>query len=183
MGYKSNFFNRVTNEYNPKAEVEVETYISTIIPETDKEGEETGRLRIKGWTNTYNGVEPVEFVVPQDLASAVENLLESGMTVKIYADIINEKTEVIKETTLAIGKPKVDKVALYKNEWILTGASEPYEEGVTEFAPYKTESINLAIQERESKIKSAENKKLNAANPFQKNDTPSGAEKGRSISW
>lgn len=181
IGYKANFFNRVTKDYNPHAEFEVEMFISAINPEMDSDGDETGRLIVKGWAVTYNGVEPISVVVPKDLAQAVESTFEVGQTASFYGDIINSRIEKITEIPVAIGKPRQKIETTYKNELVITGASEPYEEGITPEAPYSAESIKLAIQERENRKAEAAN---NSEKPPFKNDTaPSGASRGRSLNW
>ena len=72
---------------------------------------------------------------------------------------------------------------VYKNEFVITGATEPYEEGVSQYAPYDKSAIELAIQERENRRAEAESKRLDAANPYKNNSAPSGAAKGRTINW
>ena len=177
VGYKANFFNRVKGEYNPHAEFEVEMYISNIFPEMDKDDDETGRLIVKGWVVTYNGIETITLIAPKDLASAVESTYEVGQTTKFYGDIINSRVEKITEIPMAIGKPKQKVETTYKNELIITGAEEPYDEE----RAYKADSIKLAIQERENAkaAKAAEADKNSL--PFK--DTPSGASKGRTLNW
>lgn len=179
IGYKANFFNRVTKDYNPHAEFEVETYISSIVPEMDKDGDETGRMVVKGWSVTYNGIEPITMIAPKEIADAVESTFEVGQTATFYGDIINSRVEKITEIPVAIGKPKQKIETSYKNELVITGASEPYEEGVSEFAPYEADSIKLAIQERDNRI--AENASKAEKPPF--DNKPSGAAKGRTLNW
>lgn len=179
VGYKSNFFTRVTHDYEPHAEFEVETYISSITPEMDRDGDETGRMVVKGWSVTYQGVEPITMIAPKELADAVESTFDVGQTALFYGDIINSRVEKVTEIPVAIGKPKQRVETTYKNELIITGASEPYEEGVSKEAPYSAESIKLAIQERENRIAEAANKAEKP--PF--DNKPSGASKGRTLNW
>lgn len=180
VGYKSNFFNRVYGDnYNPHAEFEVEMYISNIFPEMDKDDDETGRLVVKGWAVTYNGVQPITLIAPKDIANDVENLFEIGQTAKFYGDIVNSRVEKITHVNVAIGRAKDKVETSYKNELIITGATEPYEEGVSEVAPYKADSIKLAIQERENALQSRNSQE--EKNPF--TNTPSGAAKGRTLNW
>ena len=177
VGYKANFFNRIKGEYNPHAEFEAEIYISGIVPEMDKDGDETGRLIVKGWGVTYNGIEPITLIAPKELADAVESTYEVGQTTKFYGDIINSRVEKITEIPMAIGKPKQKIETSYKNELVITGAEEPYDEENA----YKADSIKLAIQERENKLAEAANQKSGDKNPF--DNAPSGASKGRTLNW
>lgn len=182
VSVKSNFFNRANDKFEPKSEFVFELYISALVPETDKEGEETGRLLVKGWTVGYDGVKPVTLVAPKEIASAVENMFEVGMTTRFFGNMINSRVEIKKEIPMAIGPTRIETSVTFKNEFVITGAEEPYEEGVTKYAPYDKGAMDLAIQERKNRIAEAENKKLSEANPYNK-DSSSSSSKGRSIAW
>ena len=58
VSYTSNFFNRIkaNQEFEPKAEFEIEMYIKSLVPEINKDGEETGRYKIIGGFPAYNGI-------------------------------------------------------------------------------------------------------------------------------
>lgn len=182
LGYKSNFFNRVIGEYNPHAEFDVEMFIANITPEIDREGEETGRLLVKGWVPQYNnGVEPLTLVVPEDLADAVDSTFEVGQTARFYGDVINDRVVIKREVPVAIGKPKVETRTITKNELIVTGATEPYEEGVSQEKPYPADTIKAAIQARKDRIESRKNMENNGAAARRAGTRPSGAARGRSL--
>ena len=95
IGYRGSFFNRIRNIENLEtdASFEVEMFIQSIVPEMGKDADgemsETGRLKITGWVPTYNGIEPVDLIVPEDLSDACENTYEPGQTVEFYGEIIN----------------------------------------------------------------------------------------------
>ena len=184
VSYKSNFFNRLKEgeEYTPKAEFAVETFIYSIVPEVDSEGSETGRIIVNGWTPTYNGIEPVALVADQEVGSAIESTFTVDQTVEFYGDIINNRVETITEIPVAIGKPRVERKTTYKNDLLITGASEAYEEGVTPEKPYEAEVIKKAIQVRDEKIEEDKAKAQNKSQqkPAQK---PSGAAHGRSLGF
>jgi hypothetical protein len=183
VGYKSNFFNRVTNDYDPHATFDVEMFIQSITPEMNQDGEETGRVCVKGWVPQYeNGIEPLNLVAPEDVADAVSNTFEPGQTVRFFGDIINDRVVIKKEIPVAIGKPKIETHTISKNELLITGASEAYEEGISAEAPYPAETIKAAIQERKDRIESR--KAMAAAkNAGGKtgNTKPSGAARGRQL--
>lgn len=182
LGYKSNFFNRVIGEYNPHAEFDVEMFIANITPEIDKEGEETGRLLVKGWVPQYNnGVEPLTLVVPEDLADAVDNTFENGQTARFYGDVINDRVVIKREVPVAIGKPKVETRTITKNELIVTGATEPYEEGISQEKPYPADTIKAAIQARKDRIESRKNMENGGTAARRAGTRPSGAARGRSL--
>jgi hypothetical protein len=184
VGYKSNFFNRLKNpdDFEPKAEFSVEVFISSIAPEMNAEGEETGRIVVNGWTATFAGVEPIKLVAEGDIASAVDSTFEPGQTVEFYGDVVNSRVEKVTEIPVAIGKPRRKVETSYKNELVITGASEAYEEGITPEKPYEAEVIKAAIQERQNRLEEAKAK----AQSGQKNTgatKPSGASKNRTLGF
>lgn len=165
--YSTNFFNRISDsEINPNAEFECEVYVESISPEIystgDNQGEETGRAKIKAWMPTYSGIEPIYFVATDEdgVAEAVMNMFKSGDTVKFYGLLVNNKVVTTKEIPVAIGKPKIETKVTYKNELLITNASESYED-IEGKEPYQTESIRLAIAEREKNLNSSKNQNNN----------------------
>lgn len=186
IGYKSNFFTRIkSTKWEPESRFNAEVYLASMTPEMDKDGDETGRLIVKGWGVTYAGIEPIKFVVPKETSSDFESIYEIGQTVELWGELVNERIEIIKETPVRFGVPKKEVTTSYRNELIVTGASDPYEEGVTEKAPYSKSAIDAGIQERENRIAEAEANKKIGSNPFTANrdTTPSGASKGRTLNF
>jgi len=182
VGYKSNFFNRVTGEYNPHAEFDVEMFISGMTPEVNTDGEETGRILVKGWVPQYeNGIEPLTLVAPVDVADAVESTFEPGQTVRFFGEVINDRVVIKREIPVAIGKPKIETHISSKNELRITGASEAYEEGVSPVAPYDADTIKAAIQARKDRIESRKAQAAARTAGGRTNTKPSGASRGRSL--
>lgn len=184
VAYKSNFFNRLKadDEFEPKAEFTIETYISNISPELDSDGAETGRIIVTGWCPSYNGIEPVELVAEAEVGKAIEDTFKEGQTVEFYGQIINNKIETITEIPVAIGKPRKKVETTYKNDLIITGASEAYEEGVSQTAPYEDSVIEAALQERKNKQEEAKAKAQSGSKPAT-TAKPSGAAHGRSLGF
>lgn len=184
VAYKSNFFNRIKtdDEFEPKAEFTIETYITNISPELDSDGAETGRMTVTGWCPSYNGIEPVELVAEGDTGKAIEDTFHAGQTVEFYGDIINNKIETITEIPVAIGKPRRKVETTYKNDLIINGASEAYEEGVSQEAPYEDSVIEAALQERKNKMEEAKAKAQSGSKPAVA-AKPSGAAHGRSLGF
>lgn len=184
VSFKSNFFNRLKEgeEYAPKAEFSIETFISSIVPETNSEGEETGRTLVNGWIPTYNGIEQVTLVADTEVGDAINSTFEIGQTVEFYGEIINNRIETVTEIPVAIGKPRRKVDVKYKNDMLITGASEAYEEGITKEKPYDTEVIKAAIAIRNEKI---EEEKAKSQNKTQAKTTtkPSGASHGRTLGF
>lgn len=190
IAFQTNFMNREKNKSKPPmACMDIELYISAFVPETKRVGddiEETGRLIVKGWFPTFNGIEPIELVADEDLADAIENELEVGQTVTFYTDIINERHEEARGTL--IGQSKTGRKVTYTNELRITGCSAIYEtkedgdegEVGSNGYPwaYDAETIKKAIQERENQIEAEKA----GANKNVGNNRPSGAKhSGRTL--
>lgn len=184
VGYKSNFFNRLRNpeEFEPKAEFIVETFISSIAPEVNSDGDETGRVVVNGWVVTYAGAEPIKLVAEGEIASAVDSTFEPGQTVEFYGDVVNSRIEKITEIPVAIGKPRRKVETSYKNELVITGASEAYEEGITPEKPYEADVIKAAIQERQNRLEEAK-AKAQSGQKSASNTRPSGKASGRTLGF
>lgn len=184
VGYRGNFFNRLKNpdEFEPKAEFSVEVFISSIVPEVTGDGEETGRVVVNGWVPTYSGIEPIKLYAEGDVAAAIDSMFEPGQTVEFYGEVVNNKIEKITEIPVAIGKPRRKVETTFKNELVITGASEAYEEGVSAEKPYEAETIKAAIQERENKLAEAKAKAQSGSKPAPA-AKPSGAKSGRTLGF
>lgn len=184
VSYKSNFFNRLKadEELEPKAEFSIELFISGINPEIDTEGVETGRTIVSGWMPTYNGIEPIDLVAEGEVAQAVDSGFEVGQTVEFYGEIINNRIETVTEIPVKIGKPRKKVTVEIKNDLVITGASEAYEEGITPELPYEADTIKAAIQERANKLEE-EKAKVQSGAKATNNAKPSGAAHGRSLGF
>ena len=173
VSYTSNFFNRIkpNQDYEPKAEFEVEMYIKTLVPEINKDGEETGRYKIVGWIPTFNGIEPLELFVPEELADVVSNTYEPKQTARFYGEIVQNVTYETIERPMAFGVKKETK-ANFINELVVTGGSPAYDAETEEEVvkggnqiPYNPDTIQAAIEERDRRIKEEQNKpRTNTAN-------------------
>lgn len=189
IGYRGSFFNRIRNveTIEPEACFETEMFIQSIVPEMGKDADgemtETGRLKITGWVPTYNGIEPVDLIVPEDLADACENTYEPGQTVEFYGDIINNSIEETIEKPVAFGKPKKEVRRTYVNELIVTGGSDAYEDEEGDHVPYDADAIKGAIADRNAAIERAKNKAKNgsANTGVGRKAMPSGKAHGRTL--
>lgn len=163
--FKSSFFSRMNAEdITPQAKFEQEVYIKAIIPEIkttgEDAGEETGRAIVRGWTVDYNGeLQFIELIAPVEdgIADAVLSSFAVGQTVEFYGDIQNNRITKEEIIPVKIGKPKINVTTVYKNELVITNASEEYEEGVFR-VPYDADVIKKAEIERESSLIEKENK-------------------------
>lgn len=153
--YRASFL-RKCPEDNPQcnAEFDVEMYVRSVVEETDKEGNETGRAIVKGYVQTYDILEPLELVAPQEIAADVIEYYHPGDTAEFFGDIVNARIVKTETVPVKIGKPKTTTTTTYKNELVINGASEPYDEGKA----YTREQIKMAEQVREEKL--AEKKRV-----------------------
>lgn len=160
----TNFVNRVpaNEEFNPRAEFEVEIFVKAKSPEM-KGDDETGRLKLEGIIPVFGGkVIPFTFLVDGDGAEYVDSNYEVGNTVKLYGNIINFKEKKVTIEKAAFGKDKEKITYNTVREYLITGGSEPYEE--ENVKAYKVEALKTAMVERETylaelKKKSEEPKK------------------------
>ncbi|NBK99163.1 MAG: hypothetical protein EOM50_14320 [Erysipelotrichia bacterium] len=80
--------NRVNGEVEHSTDVDMVGIIRSIKPETNKDGEETGRLVVEFVTIGYNGnAEPLTVYVEEDLASDFEDMYEAGQTCELYCSL------------------------------------------------------------------------------------------------
>ncbi len=187
LGYRTSFvglYKGSDEEFEPKAEASVELFVQGVVPEMDKQGEETGRALIKGILSTFNGVEPVTIIATEDggVADAVlGGEIEVGETYEFFADVVNNRVEKTKTIPVKLGKPKIEKTVSYTNELIFTGCSDPYEEGISKAAPFDAGAIKTALQERADRIAADKNKPK--GNTGTNQGKPSGASHNRTANW
>ena len=164
----SRFSPRDGEMFNPKAEFVVEGFINVISPEVNRDGEETGRLKIKIFVPTYRGVEPLELIVPEDMADDFTSALDSGQTSKFYGQIVNRT--IVKDRTikLAVGGSRTVQDRSWINELVLTGAEEAYEDE----RAYDMEAIKKGLVEREMRLeKEKEDAKKKTTTPNKQSTT------------
>lgn len=182
MGYRGSFFTRINgrkDEFTPEATFSTEMYIERLVPEMTKEGEETGRLKIKGWLPTYNGIEPIELIVDADNAAAVEATYEPKQTTEFSGDIVNNRIVTEIEKPGAFGKPKKEVKTKFINELVVTWGDMVYDAEEGEKAPYNPETIQKAIEERNAELQSKKAEGKKSGGGF--NSKPSGASRGRKM--
>lgn len=154
----SNFFNRLSvgDEFNPRAEFEVEVFVKSVVPEM-KNNEETGRVKVNAIIPVFGGkVIPFEFVVVEEGTEFVESNYEAGSTALINGDIVNYKEVTETEIPKAFGKPQKKINTKIIREYLITSGDEPYDEESTK--AYSIESIQKAMVEREAYLEELKNK-------------------------
>lgn len=158
----ANFINRLTatEEFNPKAEFEVEMYVHSVAEEM-KNDEETGRAILKGLVPVYGGkVIPFSFIVAdKDAVDYVSNNYEAGSTVTVYGDIVNRVNVVKKEVEVGFGKPQEKITRTTVREYVVTGGTPPLDSDDSK--AYSTDIIKKALVEREAYHEEMKAKKKN----------------------
>lgn len=164
--YRGTFFTREEDQLNDdgtlknpnKAEIKCDLYVSSVRPESGKDGE-TGRWFVDGWVSLFSGVEKTSFVVPAEIADGISDYIHNGDTVEIYANVVNtQKTETVTKK-MGIGADHVETKTTYKNELILTGANVLNDsENPADLARvFDKDEITNAINEYKKQIESLQN--------------------------
>lgn len=168
----TNFINRLkpTDEFNPRAQFELEMYVHSVVDEIKNE-EETGRAILKGYVPLYGGkVIPFSLIVADAAAvDYVKNNYETGSTVTVYGDIVNSIKIKRIEIEVGFGKPQEKITSTTVREYVVTGGSVPMDEDDPK--AYKQEAIRKALTEREIYLNELKNKNKDDK---QKNNTKKG---------
>ena len=96
---------RVPSETESITDVALEGYIGKIVPETDRDENETGRLVVTFVTIGYGEkAKPYTLIVPEDIASDFEGMYEEGQTTVLYCSIVMRHVGSKQNTGAAFGK-------------------------------------------------------------------------------
>lgn len=164
---QTNFVNRLKagEEFDPKAEFEIEVFIHKINDEVDSNGDVTGNKIISGLVPVYDGkIVPMEFIVKDsEIIQGIDSLYEPGQTVKLYGNVNVFVTTTKTIVPVAIGKPKEVIKTLTNRELIVTGGSEPYlEDNPNVFAVETVKNAMAAREEMLAELKTKKEKKGNS---------------------
>lgn len=165
----ANFVNRLdaNEEFNPRAEFDVEVFVKNVTEEKVK-GEETGRVNLNGYIPVYNGkVIPFTFVVTKEGSQYVENNYEKGTTVNVFGKIINYKEQKVTTKVAAFGEDKKEITSITRREYLITGGNDPYDEDSKN--AFNADAIKKALTEREiylDELKKEGNKENNKKSGF-----------------
>lgn len=152
------FINRIKPEdCKPEASFEVEFMIGESGYETDAEGNETGRYKIKGIIPQYGGkVDVVSFyAVKESVIDAVSQYWQNGDTVHVVGQLnFTSKTEIVL-VPVDFGDPIQKKKTVTISDLIIIGGSATPLEG--EFA-LDPDEVNVALAERKARLEESKNK-------------------------
>ncbi len=125
---RSNFVNKVNDEFKPQAGFQVEVFIQSLVDEI-KDDTPTDRLQIVGVVPMYGGkVSVVNFYAdnPEGIQYMKKNY-SNGDTVKLVGRIDNEIIEITKTEEMEFGDDVVTTYNRIKRELIITQGTKPYE--------------------------------------------------------
>lgn len=150
----ANFINRARNAEElamREAKATVEMFITSIINEVNREGDETGRAIVRGLVPVYGGkVIPLELVVEAGKkAEYVTSNYERGNTILAHIKLVNTIKLTRVEQEVDFGDPEVKLFKEFVNEMVLTGGKKYEEEDVKAF---DVAIIKKAMTEREAML-------------------------------
>lgn len=127
-------FKGEASEFEPKATFDIEGIVKATVPETDKDENETGRLKIQLYVPLYGGkVIPLTFVTSESLPQGgkdylVDNFV-SRASVRVKGVIVNKSKKIEREIESGFGENIIE--TTYERSREFTAVSGVlYEEGV-----------------------------------------------------
>lgn len=160
----SNFINNWRAQDTEGATFEVTGVVAKKIPETDKEGNETGRLIVKmclvGWGGTAN---VLDFYASGNSATYIDRNWNEGDTVRAAGAVSITKKVVEREANdeYGFGEPVKKYNTISKRELIILAGSRS---GLDEDESYDADDIKIALDKRKAKIAEVENGVKKTAN-------------------
>lgn len=156
----ASFVQRVKrDEFTPKAQFSTELVVSKMINEVDKDGVETGRLKVEGILPQYGGrVDVVPFIAENpNVVDAITQYWQLKDTVKVSGKLNFSSTVEIYTEEQGFGEPIEKKRTINVSELVITGGSQTPLEG--DFA-FNEEEIKNALAERKTRLENRKAKEL-----------------------
>lgn len=156
----ASFVQRVKkDEFTPKAQFSTELVVSKMVNEVDKDGVETGRLKVEGILPQYGGrVDVVPFIAENpNVVDAISQYWQPKDTVKVSGKLNFSSTVEIYTEEQGFGEPIEKKRTINVSELVITGGSQTPLEG--EFA-FNEEEIKNALAERKARLENRKAKEL-----------------------
>lgn len=156
----ASFVQRVKrDEFTPKAQFSTELVISKMINEVDKDGVETGRLKVEGILPQYGGrVDVVPFIAENpNVVDAISQYWQPKDTVKVSGKLNFSSTVEVYTEEQGFGEPIEKRRTINVSELVITGGSQTPLEG--DFA-FKEEEIKNALAERKARLENRKAKEL-----------------------
>lgn len=159
-----------SDNYNPTATFSNVIVVGSLKEETDKNGDLTGRLIVKGILPQWgNKVDVVDYIVESEAAKThISTYWQKGDTVRI-SGIVNFSTTTETETVeMGFGDPQIKHKTRSINELIITAGSQGALDA--EFA-YDSEDISEALARRQAYLTELKNNSGKRAEVVSKNTT------------
>ena len=156
----ASFVQRVKrDEFTPKAQFSTELVVSKMINEVDKDGVETGRLKVEGILPQYGGrVDVVPFIAENpNVVDAISQYWQPKDTVKVSGKLNFSSTVEIYTEEQGFGEPIEKKRTINVSELVITGGSQTPLEG--DFA-FNEGEIKNALAERKTRLENRKAKEL-----------------------
>lgn len=156
----ASFVQRVKrDEFTPKAQFSTELVVSKMINEVDKDGVETGRLKVEGILPQYGGrVDVVPFIAENpNVVDAISQYWQPKDTVKVSGKLNFSSTVEIYTEEQGFGEPIEKRRTINVSELVITGGSQTPLEG--DFA-FNEEEIKNALAERKTRLENRKAKEL-----------------------
>lgn len=156
----ASFVQRVKrDEFTPKAQFSTELVVSKMVNEVDKDGVETGRLKVEGILPQYGGrVDVVPFIAENpNVVDAISQYWQPKDTVKVSGKLNFSSTVEIYTEEQGFGEPIEKKRTINVSELVITGGSQTPLEG--EFA-FNEEEIKNALADRKARLENRKAKEL-----------------------
>lgn len=160
---KGKFISSVkSGDEEDKATFEAEMFIEKKNKELDKDGIETGRLKITGVLVGYGGrLAPIDFIATEQygVADYLDATFMVGDSALLWGEVINSAvTETI--TKSGFGQSKEETITTYKNEILVIGGDEfPLDE----VKAFPVDLIKIGLTERETYLQQVEEDGKNRA--------------------
>lgn len=156
----ASFVQRVKrDEFTPKAQFSTELVVSKMVNEVDKDGVETGRLKVEGILPQYGGrVDVVPFIAENpNVVDAISQYWQPKDTVKVSGKLNFSSTVEIYTEEQGFGEPIEKRRTINVSELVITGGSQNPLEG--DFA-FNEEEIKNALAERKARLENRKAKEL-----------------------
>lgn len=146
-----------TTEEDFKAGFDIEMFVTSVDEEQNKDEEETGRVKVKGYVPTYDGgIFPIEVIAgiiideegEFDFAEEVRSEIEEGSTINVWGDINFAKIIEKKSKGGKLGRAKIEESNTYVHELIANGADIIEDDK----SIYEEEDIEKAVKERKIQL-------------------------------
>lgn len=152
-----------TDDLTPIAQFNVEGIVNRVAPEFDKNGDETDRAVLELLIPGYQGrITPLTFVVEPHGKDFVLSEYTKGASVRVYGNIVNRRIEHKKVVEMGFGDPIEEVSYEFKNEYVITGGSMPYDEDSEK--AFDLELVKKAMQDRQIYLEQLKNKNKNKDN-------------------